>query len=261
MFNSALKRKLELKEAEINKYQGLVASLDRSMAIAELGLDGKMLGANENFLRIMGYRSEQIVSLSHSDLCPIAHVRSSEYLEFWTGLRSGDFFAGTFQRLDAKGRSVWLEASYNPVVDEHGKVHKIVLYALDTSQRVLRDAEALSKLKAIDRAMAVIEFDLHSNVLHANENFLDTMGYAPGDLKGMQHRMFCDSSVVNSAEYSEFWRKLNSGEFFSGQFKRLGKHGRIVWLEATYNPIFDAAGNLFKIVKFASDITERVEKF
>lgn len=261
MFNSALKRKLELKEAEINKYQGLVASLDRSMAIAELGIDGKMLGANENFLRIMGYRSEQIVSLSHSDLCPIAHVRSSEYLEFWTGLRSGVFFTGTFQRLDAKGRSVWLEASYNPVVDEHGKVHKIVLYALDTSQRVLRDAEALSKLKAIDRAMAVIEFDLHSNVLHANENFLDTMGYAPGDLKGMQHRMFCDSSVVNSAEYSEFWRKLNSGEFFSGQFKRLGKHGRIVWLEATYNPIFDAAGNLFKIVKFASDITERVEKF
>ncbi|SEE15915.1 methyl-accepting chemotaxis protein [Pseudomonas coleopterorum] len=261
MFNSALKRKLQSQDAEIIKHQGLVNALDRSMAIVELGLDGKVIRANDNFLRIMGYRAEQILGVAHSDLCPTALVRSSAYNEFWGRLRAGEFVSGTFQRVGADGRKVWLEASYSPVLDEQGKVCKVVKFALDVTQKVLQDAEANSKLNALDRAMAVIEFDLNGNILQANQNFLNTMGYAQADLKGKQHRMFCEPDLVASSEYSEFWKRLNSGEFFSGQFKRIGKHGRTLWLEATYNPVFDADGTLTKIVKFASDITERVEKF
>lgn len=261
MFNSALKRKLATREVEIRKYQGLFASLDRSMAIVELAPDGKIIQANDNFLRIMGYRAEQIANVSHSDLCPSSYVRSSAYAEFWSRLRSGEFVSGTFQRVDGKGQSVWLEASYNPVLDEHGKVYKVVKYALDVTQKKLQDAEAESKLTAIDRAMAAIEFDLNGNIVHANENFLNTMGYVKGELKGKHHRVLCEAGLVDSSEYADFWKRLNSGEFFSGQFKRIGKFGRVVWLEATYNPVFDAAGKLYKIVKYASDITERVEKF
>lgn len=261
MFNSALKRKLQSQDAEIIKHQGLVNALDRSMAIVELGLDGKVIRANDNFLRIMGYRAEQILGVAHSDLCPTALVRSSAYNEFWGRLRAGEFVSGTFQRVGADGRKVWLEASYSPVLDEQGKVCKVVKFALDVTQKVLQDAEANSKLNALDRAMAVIEFDLNGNILQANQNFLNTMGYAQADLKGKHHRMFCEPDLVASSEYSEFWKRLNSGEFFSGQFKRIGKHGRTLWLEATYNPVFDADGTLTKIVKFASDITERVEKF
>src|SRR5690606_31851708 len=116
-------------------------------------------------------------------------------------------------------------------------------------------------LAALDRAMAVVEFDLSGNVLVANDNFLKVMGYGAAELKGKQHRLFCEASLVNSAEYSDFWRRLNAGEFFSGQFKRLAKNGRVVWLEASYNPVYDADGKLYKIVKFASDISNRVEKF
>lgn len=261
MFNSALKRKLQSQDAEIIKHQGLVNALDRSMAIVELGLDGKVIRANDNFLRIMGYRAEQILGVAHSDLCPTALVRSSAYNEFWGRLRAGEFVSGTFQRIGADGRKVWLEASYSPVLDEQGKVCKVVKFALDVTQKVLQDAEANSKLNALDRAMAVIEFDLNGNIIQANQNFLNTMGYAQTDLKGKHHRMFCEPDLVGSSEYTDFWKRLNSGEVFSGQFKRIGKHGRTLWLEATYNPVFDADGTLTKIVKFASDITERVEKF
>lgn len=196
----------------------------------------KVIRANDNFLRIMGYRAEQILGVAHSDLCPTALVRSSAYNEFWGRLRAGEFVSGTFQRVGADGRKVWLEASYSPVLDEQGKVCKVVKFALDVTQKVLQDAEANSKLNALDRAMAVIEFDLNGNILQANQNFLNTMGYAQADLKGKQHRMFCEPDLVASSEYSEFWKRLNSGEFFSGQFKRIGKHGRTLWLEATYNP-------------------------
>jgi methyl-accepting chemotaxis protein len=156
---------------------------------------------------------------------------------------------------------VWLEASYNPVLDERGQVLKVVKYALDVTRKVEQEAATHSKLVALDRAMAVIEFDLKGQILDANENFLNVMGYSLAELKGKHHRMFCEPELINSNEYTDFWRRLNNGEFFTGQFKRLGKHGRVVWLEASYNPVYDGDGTLIKIVKFASDITERVEKF
>uniref|UniRef100_UPI0009B5EF65 PAS domain-containing protein n=1 Tax=Pseudomonas asplenii TaxID=53407 RepID=UPI0009B5EF65 len=261
MFNQKLRNELAARTAEVESYKGLIAALDRSMAVVEFSLDGKVIRANENFLKAMGYRADQLPGKSHRDFCEPDLVRSREYSEFWNQLRTGNFVSGTFKRLNAQGQAIWLEASYNPVMDQQGQVSRIVKYALDVTAQVVREAETNGKLTALDRAMAVIEFDLNGNILWANDNFLSTMGYAKADLKGKQHRMFCEPSLVNSSEYSDFWRRLNAGEFFSGQFKRIGKNGRTVWLEATYNPVFDAAGKLSKIVKFASDITERVEKF
>ena len=261
MFNKLLKTELAARTAEVVEFKGLIAALERSMAVVEFDLTGKVLRANDNFLKTMGYREDELLSKSHQDFCSPNLTRSKEYSEFWAQLRSGKFVSGTFQRVTGRGQNIWLEASYNPVTDERGKVLKVVKYALDVTAKVSQEAETRSKLAALDRAMAVIEFDLSGNVLVANDNFLKVMGYGAGELKGKQHRLFCEPSLVNSAEYSDFWRRLNAGEFFSGQFKRLAKNGRVVWLEASYNPVYDADGKLYKIVKFASDISNRVEKF
>lgn len=261
MFNRTLKNELAVKTSEVAAYKGLIAALDLSMAVVEFSLDGSVLRANENFLKVMGYRADQVSGMSHRDLCSPALVRSREYGELWKQLQAGTFVSGTFQRISGQGKSVWLEASYNPVKNERGEVLKVVKYALDVTEQVIREAESRGKLAAIDRAMAVIEFDLDGNVLAANDNFLTTMGYTANELKGAHHRLFCEPSIIDSREYGEFWHRLNSGEFFSGQFKRIGKQGRIVWLEATYNPVYDADGKLSKIIKFASDITERIERF
>ncbi|WP_438943745.1 methyl-accepting chemotaxis protein [Pseudomonas sp. N8] len=261
MFNKTLKNELMARTVELATYKGLVNALERSMAVIEFSSDGKVLRANENFLSTMGYRADQLANVSHKDFCPPALVGSAEYREFWNQLRAGQFVSGTFQRRSASGQNVWLEASYNPVMDEQGRVVKVVKYALDVTAKVANEAETRGRLAALDRAMAVIEFDLGGNILTANDNFMNVMNYSLAELKGKHHRIFCEPSLVSSSEYSDFWRRLNAGEFFSGQFKRLGKNGKVVWLEASYNPVYDAEGKLCKIVKFASDISERVEKF
>ena len=261
MFNHILKTELAARRAEVAEYQGLIAALERSMAVVEFDLNGKVLRANDNFMRTLGYSSAQLAGKTHRDFCPSALTSSPAYAEFWQELRAGKFVSGTFKRVDAHGKIIWLEASYNPVLDERGQVVKVVKYALDVTRKVEQEAATRSKLAALDRAMAVIEFDLNGQVLDANENFLAVMGYSLTELKGKHHRMFCEPTQVNSPEYADFWRRLNNGEFFTGQFKRIGKHGRVVWLEASYNPVYDGDGKLIKIVKFASDISERVEKF
>ena len=261
MFNHTLKTELAARRAEVAEYQGLIAALERSMAVVEFDLNGKVLRANDNFMKTLGYSSAQLAGKTHRDFCPSALTSSPAYAEFWQELRAGKFVSGTFKRVDAHGKIIWLEASYNPVLDERGQVVKVVKYALDVTRKVEQEAATRSKLAALDRAMAVIEFDLNGQVLDANENFLAVMGYSLTELKGKHHRMFCEPTQVNSPEYADFWRRLNNGEFFTGQFKRIGKHGRVVWLEASYNPVYDGDGKLIKIVKFASDISERVEKF
>ncbi len=261
MFNHTLKTELAARKAEVTEYQGLIAALERSMAVVEFDLNGKVLRANDNFMKTLGYSSAQLAGKTHRDFCPSALTSSPAYAEFWQELRAGKFVSGTFKRVDAHGKIIWLEASYNPVLDERGQVVKVVKYALDVTRKVEQEAATRSKLAALDRAMAVIEFDLNGQVLDANENFLTVMGYSLTELKGKHHRMFCEPAQVNSPEYADFWRRLNNGEFFTGQFKRIGKHGRVVWLEASYNPVYDGDGKLIKIVKFASDISERVEKF
>nr|WP_024646348.1 PAS domain-containing methyl-accepting chemotaxis protein [Pseudomonas syringae] len=260
MFGNKSKAELTAMKAEVDTLKGLTNALERSMAVVEMDVDGKILRANDNFLATMGYRSEELAGKTHRDLCEPELLRSREYTDLWASLRAGKFISGKFKRLNKSGNNVWLEASYNPVSDAQGKVFKVVKYALDVTSQVMLENETRSKLAAVDRAMAICEFDPAGNVIAANSNFLSVMGYVLNEIKGKHHRSFCEPSLVNSPEYTDFWRKLNHGEFVGGQFKRIGKNGRVVWLEATYNPVFDVEGKLYKVVKFASDISARVEK-
>jgi len=261
MFNNDLKRELAARMADIVELKGGLGALDRSMAIVEFDVNAKVLRANDNFLRIMDYRIEEAVKLGHQDFCTEGEINSRAYENFWKELRSGRCASGTFKRLDKKGQPVWLEASYCPVLDSQSRVTRIVKYALNVTDKVTREAETGAKLQALDKALAVIEFDLQGNIIIANENFLKTVGYSQAELKGKHHRLFCEPGLVASNDYKDFWRRLNEGQAFSDQFKRVGKNGRVIWLEASYNPVYDAEGRLSKIIKFASDITERVEKF
>ena len=238
----------------------LLDAIERSMAVIEFDLQGVVLRANDNFLKTMGFRAEQVVGQPHRMFCTPAFARSAEYNQLWTQLRNGQFQSGTFERVAGNGQSVWLEASYNPVRNDTGQVIKVVKYAMDVTPRLQAESEANAKLGAIDRAMAVIEFNLDGTILTANDNFLQRMGYTLSQIQGQHHRVFCKPELANSSAYSEFWKRLNQGELFSGQFERIDKNGQIVWLEANYNPVYDASGRLCKVVKFASDVTARVQQ-
>ena len=244
----------------ITEQNGLLEAINRSMAVIEFDLEGVVIKANDNFLKTMGYRSEQVIGQPHRLFCTPEFGRSAQYTELWSRLKNGQFQSGTFERINSQGQPVWLEANYNPIKDASGRVVKVVKFAMDVTTKVQQESEANAKLQAIDRAMAVIEFDLNGGILTANQNFLTRMGYTLADLRGKHHRLFCRAELVNSSAYEDFWRRLNQGELFQGQFERVDKRGQSVWLEANYNPVYDAAGRLCKVVKFATDVTARVEQ-
>ncbi len=260
MLFTAHKKTISTLQHTVDQQASLLGAIERSMAVIEFDLQGNVLRANENFFNTMGYRAEQIEGQSHRLFCTPAFSRSAEYNQLWSNLRSGQFQSGTFERVSSSGQSVWLEASYNPVRDESGQVFKVVKYAMDVTPRLQAESEANAKLTAIGRAMAVIEFNLDGTILTANANFLQRMGYSLSQIQGQHHRIFCSADVANSSAYSDFWRRLNQGEMFSGQFERVDKHGQTVWLEANYNPVHDASGRLYKVVKFASDVTAMVQQ-
>jgi methyl-accepting chemotaxis protein len=259
LFNS-LKKTIRALQQTIAQQASLLEAIDRSMAVIEFDLSGIVLRANDNFLKTMGYQLEQVIGQPHRHFCTPEFVRSSEYAQLWSRLKTGHFESGTFERVSGNRETIWLEASYNPVKDASGNVVKVVKYALDVTAKIQRESEVKSKLHAIDRAMAVIEFNLDGSVITANQNFLDLLGYSEAEVKGKHHSLFCKPGIANSSEYQDFWRRLNQGEFFNGQFERVGKRGQTLWLEANYNPVYDASGHLYKVVKFASDVTAMVKK-
>ncbi|UST57668.1 PAS domain-containing methyl-accepting chemotaxis protein [Pseudomonas moraviensis] len=260
MFFNRHKAALEELQHTVFDQAAMLEAINRSMAVIEFDLDGVVLRANDNFLKTMGYTAAQAIGQPHRHFCTAEFGRSAQYTELWSRLKNGQFQSGTFERVNSKGQPIWLEASYNPIKDASGRVIKVVKYAMDVTTKVQQENEANAKLQAIDRAMAVIEFDLEGNILTANQNFLTRMGYNLAELKGQHHRLFCTPALVNSGAYQDFWRRLNQGEFFHGQFERVDKRGQTVWLEANYNPVYDASGRLYKVVKFASDVTARVEQ-
>ena len=260
MLFNAHKKTIDLLQHTVAQQASLLNAIERSMAVIEFDLQGTVLRANENFLKTLGYRGEQIEGQHHRLFCTPAYARSAEYNQLWSDLRNGRFQSGTFERVGSAGQSVWLEASYNPVRDDAGKVIKVVKYAMDVTPRLQAESEANAKLGAIDRSMAVIEFNLDGTIITANDNFLQRMGYSLAQIQGKHHRLFCKPELVNSSAYSEFWQRLNQGQLFSGQFERVDKNGQTVWLEANYNPVHDASGRLCKVVKFASDVTAMVQQ-
>ncbi|WP_394546505.1 methyl-accepting chemotaxis protein [Pantoea ananatis] len=233
-------------------------ALDDAVPIIEFTPDGIILRANALFLSKMGYDAKEIVGRHHSMFCPPPMVNSAEYRQFWLRLASGKSFSGKYLRLGKDSHPVWLEASYVPVKDKHGRVIKVIKLAADISERISEAQQQDALVQAISRSMAVIAFNKAGEVLEVNENFLKATGYKADEVLGRHHRMFCSEELRNSQEYQQFWQRLNQGEFFSGQYPRLNRNGETIWLRATYNPVFDAEGRMYKIVKFASDVTEQV---
>ena len=238
--------------------QAKLAAISRSMAMIEFAPDGTILDANERFCQAMGYSADELRGKHHRLFCEPGYAQTAEYQQMWRELGQGKAISGTFERLDKAGREVWLEASYMPVLDEQRQVTSVIKVAADISQRVVQEHESESLLKAIGRSMAVIEFTPQGRVIKANQNFLDTMGYRLDEVVGRHHGLFCLPQERESAEYREFWASLNRGEYHSHRFERINKQGQMVYLEASYNPIFDSKGRLYKVVKFASDITRQV---
>lgn len=237
---------------------GQVTAINRSNAVIAFKLDGTVVDANENFLTAMGYRLDEIKGQHHRMFVDPVDRESAEYRNFWERLRGGSYEAGEFKRIAKGGREVWIQASYNPILDPAGRPVKVVKFAVDVTAQKLKAADYASQIAAIGKSQAVIEFNLDGTVITANENFLSAMGYRLDEIHGKRHAMFVEPEFANSAEYADFWSRLNRGEFQSGEYKRIGKGGREVWIQASYNPILDLNGKPAKVVKFASDVTAQV---
>ncbi len=244
---------------DISDLQAVYTALNRVQAIIEFELDGTVIKANQNFLDLFGYALDEIVGQSHAMFCKPGYSASSEYEAFWEKLRDGDYDCAEFKRVTKDGSEVWLRASYNPVFDADGKPSKVVKFATDITEQKRESAKFDSIVKALDRSQAVCEFNLDGTISDANTLFLNLMGYERNEVVGKHHRIFCSPSYTESPDYDEFWQKLRSGKPMTGEFKRLSKDGYEVWLQATYNPIFNEDGQIVQVLKFASDITEEVQ--
>ncbi len=238
----------------------VLGALHRSQAIIEFKPDGTIVAANENFLAAMGYALDEIRGRHHSLFLEPGTKDSPEYREFWDSLRRGEPRTGQFKRLGKGGREVWIEASYNPGLDRRGRAYKVVKFATDVTAQKAAFADFAGKVEAIHRSQAVIEFEPSGTIITANENFLALVGYTLDEIKGRHHRMFVEPAEAESAAYRQFWDKLNRGEYQAAQYKRLGKGGKVAWIEASYNPVFDLNGRLWKVVKFATNLSKRKQE-
>ncbi len=239
-------------------WRGQVDAIGKSQAVIEFGMDGKVLTANENFLNALGYSLAEIQGQHHSLFVDPAYRASTEYRLFWDKLGRGEYDAGQYKRIGKGGKEVWIQAAYNPILDLNGKPFKVVKYATDITAEKLQAADMSGQIAAIGKAQAVIEFGLDGKVLTANEQFLNALGYTLPEIQGQHHSLFVDPTYRSGPEYKMFWDKLGRGEFDAGQYKRIGKGGREVWIQASYNPILDLNGKPFKVVKYATDVTAQV---
>jgi methyl-accepting chemotaxis protein len=239
-------------------YAGQVAAASRSQAVIEFKLDGTVVNANENFLKALGYSLGEIQNKHHSMFVEQKERDSAAYREFWAALNRGEYQAAEYKRIGKGGKEIWIQASYNPVFDEKGKPAKVVKFAIDVTEQKLRNADLSGQIDAIGKSQAVIEFNLDGSILTANHNFQQALGYSLSEIAGRHHSMFVAPAERDTPAYREFWAALNRGEFQAGEFKRIGKGGKEVWIQASYNPILDLNGKPFKVVKYASDITRQV---
>jgi methyl-accepting chemotaxis protein len=234
------------------------AAVSRTQAVIEFNLDGTVITANENFLKALGYSLSEIEGKHHSMFVEPSERDSAAYREFWAKLNRGEYEVAEYKRIGKGGRHVWILASYNPVLDEKGKPFKVVKFATDITSQKLKTADLAGQIAAISKSQAVIEFNLDGTIIDANDNFLKALGYTLSEIKGKHHSLFVEPSERDSAVYREFWAKLNRGEYQAGEYKRIGKGGREVYIQASYNPILDLNGKPFKVVKYASDVTRQV---
>ncbi|MGE0814073.1 MAG: PAS domain-containing protein [Vicinamibacterales bacterium] len=239
-------------------YEGQLAAIGKSQAVIEFELDGTIITANDNFLKTLGYTLDEVKGRHHSMFAEPGFAKTTAYREFWAKLGRGEFDAGEYKRIGKGGREIWIQASYNPILDMSGRPFKVVKYATDVTAAKLQNADYQGQLDAIGKSQAVIEFDLDGTIRTANENFLATLGYRLEEVKGRHHSMFVEPAYAKTAEYRDFWASLGRGEYQSAEYKRFGKGGKEVWIQASYNPILDMNGRPFKVVKYATDTTAQV---
>ena len=237
---------------------GKIAAIARAQAVIEFNLDGTIITANDNFLAAVGYSLAEIQGKHHSMFVAPAERDSGPYRAFWVSLNRGEFQSAEYKRFGKGGKEIWILASYNPILDDTGKPFKVVKFASDVSEQKLSTANFAGQIEAIGKSQAVIEFDMEGKVLIANENFLGALGYSLAEIQGKHHSMFMPHNQRGSETYRAFWANLNRGEFQSGEYQRLGKGGREIWIQASYNPIRDLNGKPYKVVKYASDTTDQV---
>jgi len=237
---------------------GMIAAIGRTQAVIEFNLDGTIITANENFLKAVGYSLPEIQGKHHSMFVEPATRDSAAYRDFWASLSRGQYQSAEYKRIGKGGREVWILASYNPILDEDGKAFKVVKFATDVSAQKLKHADMAGQIEAIGKSQAVIEFNMDGTILTANQNFLGAVGYSLGEIQGKHHRMFVDPADRDGAEYRDFWANLNRGFYQAAEYRRIGKGGKAIWIQASYNPILDLNGKPFKVVKYATDITAQV---
>jgi methyl-accepting chemotaxis protein len=246
-------------QEQLADYAAQLAAISRSRAVAAFDMQGIVLTANDRFLSAMAYTLDEVKGRHHSMFVEEAVRQSPAYAEFWSKLNRGEYQQGEFKRIGNGGREVWLAAIYNPVLDHNGRPYKVMTFATDVTQQKLVNADYAGQVAAIGKSQAVIEFKMDGTILTANDNFLSVLGYTLDEVKGCHHSIFVAEAYRQSAEYKEFWAKLNRGEYVADEFKRIGKGGRETWIQASYNPILDLNGRPFKVVKFATDVTRRVK--
>jgi methyl-accepting chemotaxis protein len=257
MLTGLISRPAKSSERDI---RGMIAAIDRVMAVIEFSTDGNVLSANANFTAALGFSLEEINGRHHRMFVDPAYADSEAYRQFWDKIRRGEFVAGEFKRFAKGGREIWLQASYNPIRDSSGRVTRVVKFATDITDAKNKAIDAQGQMEAIGRSQAVIEFRLDGTIITANANFLDAIGYSLEEIRGRHHEMFVEKAFANSAAYRQFWEALRRGEFQAAEYKRVGRDGKAIWIQASYNPIRNADGVPTKIVNYATDITAQVER-
>ncbi|TNE69798.1 PAS domain S-box protein [bacterium] len=244
---------------EKQKMKGIVDVIENAYAYIEFTNDGIVVDANKNFLSVMGYKLEEIKGKHHRIFVDQEYAKTSAYQAFWDRLNNGEIFTDEFTRIGKNGKEVYLQATYAPVLNENGVVNKVIKIATDITEQKIKNLDYEGQLDAISRSQAVISFEMNGVINEANDNFLKLLGYTLEEVKGKHHKIFVESSYAKSAEYADFWKRLNNGEFFVSEYKRIDKSGNEVWIQGSYNPIFDLKGNPYKVVKYATDITDQVK--
>lgn len=260
MFNNKLKQEIRQLREDLMSIEQVKSSLDSEMLVLQLDPQGRIEMVNGNFESEMLYRAEQLLGRNIEDIVP-THVKSLDfYQRMKSAISRGEHLNGAFRLLRGNGQEAWLRSILQPVKNCEGRIKYFTLHSSDLTRTIETSREHESLIKALMRSTAVIEFDLDGIILTANERFLATVGYRLEQIRGKHHRMFCEPQEVNSAGYQAFWDRLRRGEYVAERFKRIDAHGRVIWLEASYNPIFDAHDVLYKVVKFATVITDQVNQ-
>ncbi|GAB7528450.1 PAS domain-containing methyl-accepting chemotaxis protein [Pseudomonas sp. 3A(2025)] len=260
MFNTRLKTELQALQSELSMYRQLQKGIDACLVTITLNAQYQIVEVNERFLRMLGYRADQVLGKPMDQLVPTYVKQLDCYRNLRAAVQKGEAVTDTYRFLRADGSLAWISALWQPIIDERGELQSIHCHGSDITRTIDTAAENAAFIQALLRSTAVIEFDLGGHVLTANDQFLRGMGYTLAQIKGKHHSLFCEPGEVSSTGYKDFWATLNRGEFVANRFKRVDSHGRPVWLEATYNPVHDAQGKLYKVVKFATVITDQVAR-